>query len=308
MKVPGVKQQAPNLLQVRQPSSYDKLALAEIHEWKNPSLGWFGYAMRTVAWPFNKAGELVTQIPGVDWVIDKSVGGIVGLLNDAAHFTVRPEAIRDDFRKAGHSVKEQQHIFDLDLEDVGRVIGWLAAKYKGMALVEGAGAGAAGLPGIPVDIVALITMNLRAIGEYATHCGFDISVQHERLFALNVLGLASSPTDAAKQVAMAQLVKIAQDVAKKRAWKELEQHTFVAIIRNISKAIGVRLTKAKLAQIVPAVGAAVGGGFNAYYTSRVTDAAYFLYRERFLAQKYGPDVLTAAVAPASEIQGLDEPV
>ena len=43
-------------------------------------------------------------------------------------------------------------------------------------------------------------LNLRAIGEYATYYGFDIGRQEERLFALNVLGLASSPSDAAKAV------------------------------------------------------------------------------------------------------------
>lgn len=38
---------------------------------------------------------------------------------------------------------------------------------------------------------------------------------------------------------------------------------------------------------MPVVGAAVGAGFNAYYTSKVCDAAFYLYRERFLQRKYG---------------------
>ena len=158
-----------------------------------------------------------------------------------------------------------------------------------------------GLPGIPADIAALITLNLRAIGEYATYYGFDISCQDERLFAMNVLGLASSPTDASKSLAMAQLVKIAEDVAKKRAWKQLEEHAFVQLIQQIAKALGIRLTKAKLAQILPAAGAAVGGGFNAYFTSKVCDAAYYLYRERFLAAKYGAEVIEVTVEPAEDI-------
>jgi len=44
----------------------------------------------------------------------------------------------------------------------------------------------------------------------------------------------------------------------------------------------------------------VGGGFNSYFTSKVCDAAYFLYRERFLAEKYGADVIDVAVRPAKE--------
>ena len=87
----------------------------------------------------------------------------------------------------------------------------------------------------------------RAIGEYATYYGFDVAVQQERLFAMNNLGLASSPKDAAKQVAMAELVWIARDVAMRRTWDTLEEHAFVKVIQQIARAVGVRLTKAKLA-------------------------------------------------------------
>jgi hypothetical protein len=144
-------------------------------------------------------------------------------------------------------------------------------------------------------------LNLRAIGEYATYYGFNVNSQEERLFAMNVLGLASSPTDASKGLAMAQLVRIAQDVAKKRTWKELEKHAFVQVFQQIAKAIGIRLTKAKLSQVIPVAGAAVGGGFNAYFTSKVCEAAYYLYRERFLAHKYGADVIEVTVEPAQDI-------
>ena len=92
---------------------------------------------------------------------------------------------------------------------------------------------------------------------------------------------------------MAQLVKLSRDVAKKATWKQLEQSVFVKIIQEIAKSLGINLTKAKLAQTIPAAGAVVGGGFNAYFTSKVCDAAYFLYRERFLALKYGIEVIDA---------------
>ena len=67
--------------------------------------------------------------------------------------------------------------------------------------------------------------------------------------------------------------------------------------QHIARAVGIRLTKAKLAQVVPVVGAAVGSGFNAYYTARVCDAAYYLYRERFMAERYGPGVIEITVQP-----------
>lgn len=284
-------------------SEYERLAVASIHDWKDPKIGWFGKSMEVINWPLEKAGDLIKEAPGVDWVIEKAVGGLVGMLNDLAHWTVRPDAIYEEYRAAGFEhVKTANDIFSLSLEDADRVNGWLAAKYKSLASIEGAAAGYVGLAGIPPDIVALITLNQRAIAEYATYYGFDISLQQERLFALNILGLASSPNDAAKQVAMAQLVRIAQDVAKKKVWKDLEKHSFVGIIQAIARSLGIRLTKAKLAQIIPVTGALVGAGFNAYYTSNVCDTAFYLYRERFLAEKYGENIIEVTVKPAANFE------
>ena len=282
------------------PSDYELEAIKQIHAWKNPELGWFGKAMECINWPLDKAAEKVMDVDQIKWVLEKAVGGLVSLLNDIVQWSVRPNAILDVYRKMGFSgVDAPAKIATLDLEDVDKAIGCLAMKYKGAATLEGVTTGAVGLPGIPPDIVALIAMNLRAIGEYATYCGFDIRSQQERLFAMNILGMASSPRDAAKELAMAQLVRIAREVAKKRAWKELQRHTFVKIEQRVAKSLGVRLTKAKLAQVIPGIGAAVGGGFNAYYTSKVCDAAYFLYRERFLAAKYkDANIIEATVEPA----------
>ena len=185
--------------------------------------------------------------------------GLTGLCNDAAHWSVRTDAIFAEFREGGHAtVRSLSDVRELKLEQVDKVVGWLSAKYKGIAAVEGAAA--------------------------------DTSSQRERLFALNTLGMASSPTDASKAAAMAQLVRLAQDVAKNVTWKELEKSAFVKIIQAIAKALGIRLTKAKLAQAIPVFGAAVGGGFNAYFTANVCDTAYHVYRERFLAAKYGAQI------------------
>ena len=294
-------------------SKYEEHALREIHAWKNPEIGWFGEAMKVVNWPLEKAGDLILAAPGLGDAIRHSMRGLAGVCNDLAQWSVRPEVIYEEFRKAGHrEISKCTDIRTIELEHIDRIAAWLDAKYRGIALVEGAGAGYVGLLGIPPDIVALITLNLRAIGEYATYYGFDVASQEERLFTMNVLGLASSPTDASKGLAMAQLVRIAQDVAKKRAWTQIEQHMFVQTVQQIAKTLGIRLTKAKLAQVVPVAGAAVGGGFNAYFTTKVCNAAYYLYRERFLAAKYGPDIIKVTVKPAQDFDPHypeeDEPV
>lgn len=284
-------------------TEYEVHALKEIHAWKNPEIGWFGQAMKIINKPVDAAGDLLIDSPGVGFALKKAIEGLTSVCNDAAQWSVRPEAIFKEFRGDGHTeINSHDDLLNLDLSDIDKVVGWLGAKYKGIALVEGAGAGAVGAAGLIVDIPALITLNLRAIGEYAAYYGFDTSRQEERLFAFHVLGLASSPTDASKSLAMAQLVRISQDVAKKASWAQLEKNAFVKIIQEIAKTLGIRLTKAKLAQAIPVVGAALGGGFNAYFTMKVCDSAYYLYRERFLAQKYSVDVIEATVSPAKEIE------
>ncbi len=272
------------------PSSYEQRARAEIEKWKNPKTGWMARAARAIGKPFDFAGNIVMNAPYVGAVIEKAVGGLVSVTNDVAQWSVRPEAIVGEYRERGHrAIADLGAIRSLDLEHVDGTIGWLGAKYKGLA---GAGRrshrGWPELPGIAPDIVALVTLNLRAIGEYGTYCGFDMTTQQERLYAMNMLGLASSPTDAAKANWMAQLAKIASDVARRKTWKDLERHAFVKLMQKIAQALGVRLTKAKLAQMVPMAGAAVGAGFNAYFTSKVCDCSYYLFRERFLDAKYMP--------------------
>lgn len=286
----------------RTPSDYERRAREQIHEWKDPRQGWFGQTMRQIGWPVDRLGTLLksaADAAGLSNVISKALAGIVGVLGDTAAWTVSPEAVYGEFRKAGHDVRQRADLFALDLEQVDSAVGWLDAKYKGVAFTEGAAAGAVGAPGLIADIPALVTLNLRAIAEYAAYYGFDVASQRERLFAMHVLGLASSPSDSAKMPVMAQLARVAADAAKKKAWKDIEKAALVNLIREIAKALGIRLTKAKLAQAVPIMGSAVGGGFNAYYTARVCDAAYHLYRERFLAEKYGSEVIDLTAGPVA---------
>lgn len=282
-------------------TDYDKNALQQIHVWKNPQRGFLAKSFELISKPLNSAGELVLSTPVVGEAIQSSVQGLVGVCNDAALWSVRPEAIFEEFRNDGHvHINHYEDIETLRLEDIDKTVGWLAAKYKGIALAEGAGTGMIGIAGMAIDIPTLITLNLRAIGEYATYYGFDITRQEERLFAFNILGLSSASSTMAKNVAMAQLVKISQQVAKKVTWEQLEKQVFVQIIKQIANSLGIRLTKAKLAQMIPVAGAAVGGGYNSYFTSNVCEAAYHLYRERFLAVKYDPSVIDLTVKPAED--------
>jgi hypothetical protein len=271
-------------------SFYEQNAHREINLFKNPERSWLGDIWEKVNKPVERVADMAfDNVLGA--AVAKAVQGLVSVLNDGASWSVRTEAIYKEFRSDGHSgLYGGVDIHRLDLQDVDKTVGYLAAKYKLAALAEGAGTGTLGAPGIALDIPALVSLSLRAVNEYATYYGFDVSLQHEQTYAMTILSAASSPTIAAKQVTMAELTKLSVLIAQRKTWAELERLIGVQMIKKIAQAIGIRLTKAKLAQVVPLVGAAVGGGFNAGYVAAVTETAYHLYRERFLIEKYGPDL------------------
>ncbi len=285
------------------PSRYEQLAIDEIQRWKTPRAGWVDKTLSALGQPLARAGDtLMGSLPAGD-ILEKAISGLVQVCNDAAQSSVRPQVIFAQYRHAGHvNIHCHADISALPLEQIDKAVGWLAAKYKGLALAEGAGTGALGLAGLAVDIPAVIALNLRAIGEYATYYGFDIARQEERLFAFTLLTLVSAPSQEAKNFAMAQTIKIAQGAAKKQAWEQLEKQAFMKCIQHISNALGVRITKVKMAQVLPLAGAAIGAGYNAYFTAKVCDAAYYLYRERFLAGRLGAHIIQEIVQPALNYQ------
>lgn len=150
----------------------------------------------------------------------------------------------------------------------------------------------------------MLILNLRAITHYAIYYGVDPRLDTERFRILEILARASSPTDGTKVVVGATVVRLGKDVVANKTWDHLRKNALVPVAEQVAKAIGVRLTKAKLAQLVPVAGAAVGAGFNAYYTNKICDAAYHLYRERFLYEKYGAATLDRERAePAPSFTG-----
>lgn len=286
----------------RSPSPYERQALREIRLWHEPhKMGWFGRAVDRVNRGVYRATDLLRKVPGVDWTIEHVVTGLLRLTNEIMQDSVWRDGIYKEYHRDGHDIHTPADLRRLDLAVVDRQLKGLDAKYRTLAAVEGAATGYAGLSGIVPDVVALVALNLRAAGEYATYCGFNLDDPAERLYALRLLDAVSSAADASKQVAMTPVIRVSSRLARDQAAQAIEQFALTRAIRNVAHSLGVRLTRAKLAQVVPVTGAVVGSGFNAYYTSKVCDAAFFLYRERFLLEKYGPDVLTAGEAGAGAV-------
>lgn len=273
-------------------NEYDKNALIEIEKWKNPPKTWLDNVTDAVGKPIGKVTDVLLDNK-LGEAVSKAMHGLLTVINDGTSWSVRKEAILKEYRDKGYpSISQCVDIQSLELKNVDKVVGFLSAKYNISAFVEGAATGYLGIRGIAADIPALFAINLRAIGEYATYYGFDIENQAERAYILNVMMLSSSPSIAAKQATLAELAKIASAIAKNKTWKEIEKNLSAAAMKKIAEALGIRMTKGKMAQIVPVVGALVGGGYNSYFTSCTCETAFQLYRERFLKLKHGePEII-----------------
>ncbi|NNE71779.1 MAG: EcsC family protein [Rhodothermales bacterium] len=274
-----------------QPSPYEQNAIKEIQVWRNPPDTWYGKLRGKMDDVWSTATDFARQVPGVEWTIDNIVTGLLDLTNEITHDSVWRDGIIREFARNEIAISDLEEIHGLDLEQIDTVTTGLRAKYVSLAGAEGAATGFAGFAGIVPDIVALVALNLRAAGEYATYCGFDITAQEERIYALQILDYVAKSNDSAKELAIEPAYRVVKKVATSQSVSAIEQLGFNEAVERIARAIGMNLTGRKLSQVVPVAGAAVGAGLNVLYTRKVCTTAHFLYRERFLERKYGRPVV-----------------
>src|SRR5262245_25198397 len=116
------------------PSEYEKDALCQIHEWKNPKQNWFDRAMSLAGRPFDKAAQVLFDTRAIGPAIKKAFSGILEIIKNASLWSVRPATILDEYQRMGNTeVLTLPDIFRLDLSAVDRAIGWLDTKYEGIA-------------------------------------------------------------------------------------------------------------------------------------------------------------------------------
>ncbi len=237
------------------PSAYETQVLEEIRAWRNPPESVFSWASQKVSESWNAVTDLAHKIPGMEWAMENVVTGVLELTNEITQDSVWTEAVLKDFHQRGHLINDLPDIHGLDLAHIDEVMFGLDRKYVGLASAEGVATGAAGAAGIVPDLVALVAINLRASGEMATYCGFDITDPAERVFALEILDLVARPGNNTKSVTLAPAVRTASRVARQHGTQILEQVGVGNVIEGIVRRLGMNLTEKKLAQMVPVTGA-----------------------------------------------------
>lgn len=242
--------------------------------------------------------------------ISRSLEGLNTFLAKSAQSLTRRFDVKKDFAKAGFEVRVYSDIHKIDLEDVDKVRPASLISYFSIAgLLGGAGAGlvitggelfvaesagAAAAPGfgtiaatLAADAAAVQLLCHSVVAQTARYYGFDPESPDETLLALGVLNAGSALTQSSKYAALADLSRMTQRLARRATWEQLNQTVLANVAKRFAKMMEVRLTKAGLSKLAPAIGIVVGAGSNFYIIHEVAVEADFYYRERFLNQKRG---------------------
>ena len=266
--------------------AYNEKVRQEIEDWRHPDSTLLDKAFAALTMPIDKAGEALMNAPQLGDTLKQATEKTIITLSDAANWTLDVQDTIEAYRNAPDmevEVKQLEDIKNLPIAVVDKQVKMFKSKYVALTSAQGVATGIVGWAGIPADVIGLITANLRAISEYATYYGFDMSSENEQLFAMSLLGIATSTSRSERQAALNDTFSIvATKDAETLAFNKISEEVMSRVLRQTATKVATNLVKTKAAQIIPAVGAVVAGGVNASYTASVCEAAYQCYRQRFL--------------------------
>jgi len=260
---------------------YEQQQLVKIEEWENASPSHISRAVGFFAAPLVWAATQVVpesameQALNAAFVAASAVTGGDDLLKDARLMGYSAERIAD-------LSKASLHLCDALAVSVTT---WA----KGLAGTEGAITGVTGLPGLAVDIPAMIVLAIRTIRRMGFCYGFDTGLDDERSFILQVLsaGAANTSEEKTRAVKGAWDVRAYLDSDKKKSLAKAEgeilgKETFAAAVRNLAKQLCINLTRRKATQAIPVIGGGVAAVMNVWFINDVAEGAMRLYQKRRL--------------------------
>ena len=249
------------IVDTRNATDYERDRIREIAEWKGTEPGQVARWLGRLAAPVDKA------------------------IRSALTEETVENALAEANRMAGKMLAQRGEETPADLESADAAA--LASRNwaVGYAAAGGAGAGAAGIAGLVVDIPFTITMALRAIRRIGADYGY--AGEEESDFAMRVLAVAAANSAREKETAIAVIEKEAEpspsNIGASRGAVGKEGAIFAT--RSIAAAVAKNLVGRKAAQAIPVVGAAIGAAASMSFLDDVCTAARCLYQERFLRDR-----------------------
>ncbi len=147
--------------------------------------------------------------------------------------------------------------------------------YKNTAAIEGGITGAGGILLGLADFPILIGIKMKLLFDIASMYGYDVKDYKERLYILHIFELAFSSHQHRKEVYMKM---IDWEERSKELPEDIEQFDW----RNFQQEYRDYIDLAKMAQLVPVIGAPVGFIVNHRLIKKLGETAMNAYRMRLL--------------------------
>jgi hypothetical protein len=249
------------IVDTRNASDYERERIREIAEWKGRAPGTVATWMGRVAGPVDRA------------------------IRSALTEETVENALAEANRIAGKSLAERMDGVPETLEDADIRAQESRNWAIGYAAAGGAGAGAAGIVGLAVDIPFTITMSLRAVRRIGADYGYRDAEEAD--FALRTLAVAAANSTHEKEHAIAVIEKEAEESGSNTAASRgaVAKEGTILATRSLAAALARNLVGRKAAQAIPVVGAAIGAAASASFLDDVCTAARHLYQERYLRDR-----------------------
>lgn len=150
------------------------------------------------------------------------------------------------------------------------------AVYRNTASVEGGVAGAGGFVLAAADFPALMAIKVRMLGDIVAAYGWGGGSVRERLFVLHIFHLAFASARRRPE-ALADLERWIAGVDQPEVLTDYDWRTFQIEYRDY-------IDLAKMAQLIPVVGAPIGAVVNWRLVERLGETAIMACRMRWLAE------------------------
>lgn len=193
---------------------------------------------------------------------------IRGVLFGAKHTTARPII--------GQSLQEREASIEKKID-----------VYKTTAAVEGGITGAGGILLGLADFPILIGIKLKLLFDIASLYGFDVNDYKERVYLLHIFELAFSSHEHRRNV---YLKMVDWKLKSKQLPEDIHQFDW----RNFQQEYRDYIDLAKMAQLIPIIGAPVGAIVNSRLIRKLGHTAMNAYRMRLLEEKK-TDILSKVI-------------
>ena len=261
----------------------------------------------------NRATDFVSK--PISWLTDKltpeevktSVAGvterIVEKLHDASSWSVNSEDVLKASQDFGIEAGSIADLRKAPIQSLDSIAQSFITQNTRMGTISGVGTGLVGWPGLIADLPALFVLSLRQIYQIALSYGYDPKVpdgetkdrEFEMEYMMRVFKISTASDKIQKQKGLSELKdfeagrhsEVYNEVMGDYTTKQIGKSATSFVSRIVIKEIVERTITKKAVGLVPGLGAVFSGGFNYVYLQDVGDAAFMLYRERYLLDKKG---------------------